>query len=42
MAEVEIQSERIDDLPQLVKQKKKMGVAEIIDAIISPTGDVRG
>jgi transposase len=36
MAEVEIQSERVDDLPLLVKQQQKMGMAEIIDAIITP------
>jgi transposase len=36
MAEVEIQSERVDDIPLLVKQQQKMGMAEIIDAIISP------
>jgi transposase len=36
MAEVEIQSERVDDLPLLVKQQQKMGMAEVIDAIITP------
>jgi transposase len=36
MAEVEIQSERVDDIPLLVKQQQKMGVAEIIDEIITP------
>lgn len=36
MAEVEIQSERVDDIPLLVGQQQKMGLAEIIDGIISP------
>jgi transposase len=36
MAEVEIQSERVDDLPLLVGQQQEMGMAEIIDAIINP------
>jgi transposase len=36
MAEVEIQSERVDDIPLLVKQQQKMGLAEIIDEIITP------
>ena len=36
MAEVKIQSERVDDIPLLVKQQQKLGVAEIIDGIISP------
>lgn len=36
MAEVEIQSERVDDIPLLVKQQQKMGLAEIIDDIITP------
>jgi transposase len=36
MAEVEIQSERVDDVPLLVGQQQKMGVAEIIDGIIRP------
>ncbi len=36
MAEVKIQSERIDDLPLLVGQQQKMSMAEIIDGIISP------
>jgi transposase len=36
MAEVEIQSERVDDVPLLVGQQQKMGLAEIIDGIITP------
>jgi hypothetical protein len=36
MAEVEIQSEGVDDLLLLMGQQQKMGVAEIIDDIITP------
>ena len=36
MAEVEIQNERVDDVPLLVGQQQKMGLAEIIDGIIKP------
>jgi transposase len=36
MAEVEIQSERVDDIPLLVRQQQKTGIAEIIDALIEP------
>jgi len=36
MAEVEIQTERVDDIGLLVGQQQKMGVAEIIDGVISP------
>lgn len=36
MAEVEIQSERVDDVPLLVGQQQKVGLAEIIDGIIHP------
>jgi hypothetical protein len=36
MADIEIQNERVDDLPRLVGQQQKMGIAEIIDEIITP------
>jgi transposase len=36
MAEVEIQTERVDDIPLLVKQQQRMGLAEIVDEIITP------
>ena len=36
MAEIEIRSERVDDLPLLIKQQEKMGIAKIIDGIIIP------
>ncbi len=36
MAEVDIQTERVDDIPLLIKQQQQMGLAEIIDEIIRP------
>jgi hypothetical protein len=36
MAEVEVQNERVDDIPLLIGQQQKMGIAEVIDAIITP------
>lgn len=36
MAEVEIQNERVDDIPLLVGQQQQMGIAEVIDGIITP------
>ena len=36
MAEMEIRNERVDDIPLLVTQQHKMGIAEIIDKNITP------
>lgn len=36
MAEVEVQNERVDDIPLLIGQQQKMGMAEVIDNIITP------
>jgi len=36
MAEVEIRNERVDDIPMLVAQQRKMGIGEIIDEKIEP------
>jgi transposase len=36
MAEIEVQNERVDDIPLLIGQQQKMETAEIIDAIITP------
>lgn len=36
MTEVEIKHERVDDIPLLIGQQQKMGLAEIIDSIINP------
>ncbi len=42
MAEVEIQTERIDDLPLLIAQQQRMGLPDIIDAVIEPHGNRQG
>jgi transposase len=42
MAEVDIQTERLDDLPLLVAQQHRMGLAEIIDGVIEPHGNRQG
>jgi transposase len=42
MAEFEIQNERVDDIPLLIAQQQKMGLAEIIDEIIIPHGGRQG
>jgi transposase len=42
MAEVNNQTERIDDLPLLVAQQQRMGLAEIIDGVIEPHGNRQG
>ena len=36
MAEVEVQNERVDDIPLLIGQQQKMGLADIVDSIINP------
>jgi transposase len=36
MTEIEVQNERVDDIPLLLGQQQKMGVAEVIDTIITP------
>jgi transposase len=36
MTEIDIQTERVDDLPLLVGQQQKLGLAEIIDGVIRP------
>jgi transposase len=42
MTEIEIQHDRVDDLPLLIGQQQKMGLAEIIDEIIMPHGGRQG
>ena len=36
MTKIEIENERVDDLPLLIGQQQKMGIAEIVDGVISP------
>ncbi|MCH8289673.1 DUF4277 domain-containing protein [Candidatus Poribacteria bacterium] len=42
MAELTIHTERIDDIPLLLQQQEKMGIAEVIDAVIEPHGNRQG
>ena len=42
MTDIEMQSERVDDIPLLIGQQQKMGLAEIIDEIINPHGRHQG
>src|SRR5262245_50147303 len=42
MAEVDIQTERIDDVPVLVAQQHRMGLPEIIDGVIEAHGNRQG
>ena len=42
MAELTIHTERIDDIPLLLEQQVKMGIPQVIDAVISPHGNRQG
>ena len=42
MAEVEIHTERIDDVPLLMQQQRKMGIPEVLNAVIHPHGNREG
>lgn len=42
MAEIEIHTERIDDVPLLMQQQRKMGIPEVLDAVIHPHGNREG
>lgn len=42
MTEVEIHTERIDDIPLLVRQQRKMGIPEVLDSVIHPHGNRQG
>ena len=42
MSEVKVRTERVDDIPLLVKQQQEMGIAEIIDRIVDRHGHRRG
>ena len=42
MAEVEIQTERVDDVPLLVHQQERMGIPEVLDDVIYPHGNRQG
>lgn len=42
MSEVTIQTERVDDMPILIQQQRKMGIANIIDDVIPRHGNRQG
>ena len=42
MAEREVHTERIDDVPLLVHQQHRMGIPEVLDAVIQPHGNREG
>jgi len=42
MAEVEIHTERIDDVPLLMHQQREMGIPEVLDEVIHPHGNWEG
>jgi len=42
MAEVEIHTERIDDIPLLVHQQRQMGIPDVLDEVIHPHGNRQG
>jgi transposase len=42
MAEIEIQTERVDDVPLLVHQQQKMGIPEVLDSVLRPHGNRQG
>ena len=42
MAEVEIRTERVDDLPLLIRQQQKMGIPEVLNEVIHPHGNREG
>lgn len=42
MAEVDIRIERVDDIPLLLRQQSKMGIPEVLDAVIRAHGNREG
>ena len=42
MAEIEIYSERVDDVPLLVHQQQRMGLPAVLDEVIQPHGNRQG
>ncbi len=42
MAEVEIRTERVDDLPLLIHQQQRMGIPEVLNQVIHPHGNREG
>lgn len=42
MSALEVQTERVDDIPLLMAQQQKMGIGKILDQVIKPHGNRRG
>jgi transposase len=42
MAEVRIDTERVDDVPLLIRQQEAMGIPQVLDAVINPHGNRQG
>ena len=42
MAEVEIQTERVDDIPLLIRQQEQMGIPDVLNEVIRPHGNRKG
>lgn len=42
VSEINIQTERVDDIPLLIQQQREMGIAQIIDAVIPRHGNRQG
>jgi transposase len=42
MAAAEVRIERIDDVPLLVRQQAKMGIPEVLNAVVTPHGNRQG
>jgi transposase len=42
MSEVKVQTEEVNDIPLLIKQQEKMGIAEILDQIVPQHGNRKG
>ena len=42
MAEVEIRTERVDDIPLLIRQQQRMGIPEVLNRVIQPHGNRKG
>ena len=42
MAEVDIDTERVDDIPVLIHKQRMMGIPQVLDEVIRPHGNWQG
>jgi transposase len=42
MTEIEVRTERVDDVPLLVHQQRRMGIPEVLDEVVCPHGNRQG